>query len=395
MVLPLVGVRLIAVEQYGAGPYGTGYLADMGADVIKIEHRPTGGDMSRSVGPYFLGENDSHFFQTFNRNKRSLTLDLKHPDGREVFHRLVAKVDGIAGNLRGDQPKKLGITFQDLKQYNPRIVCAHLSAYGRDYNRFDWPGYDYLMQAEAGFLSLTGEPDGPPARFGLSVVDFMTGMVMAFGLLAGIISAREMGEGRDVDVSLYDVAMHQLSYPATWYLNEGLRTERLPRSAHPYVTPSQLYKTADGWILLMCQTQKFWEELCKLLNKNDLIYDERFKDYAGRHACREQLTSILDEQLSFHPTEEWVSLFSGKVPCAPVYDLAKALDNPYFRERGGVQTVRHPDRKELKLLNSPLRLTDDIPSRPAPKLGQHSDEILRELGYGDEDIVRMKENDVV
>ena len=395
MSLPLSGLRIVAVEQYGAGPYGTGHFADMGADVIKVEQRSAGGDMSRAVGPYFLGEDDSQFYQTFNRNKRSLSLDLKQPAGQAVLHRLAASADGLAGNLRGDQPDKLGLTYEHLKAHNPKIVCAHLSAYGRDGERAGWPGYDYLMQAEAGFLSLTGEPGGPPARFGLSMVDFMTGMTMAFALLAGITAARTSGQGRDVDVSLFDVAMHQLSYPATWYLNDGLKTGRVPRSGHPYIVPSQLYRTADGWILLMCQTQKFWQILCDRVGRPELADDPRFVGYAERHDNRDALTEELDAALSARTTADWLEVFGGAIPCAPVNDLAQALDNPYFRDRGGVQTVRHPDRADLKLLNSPIRLGEPVPDRPAPKLGQDSEAVLEELGYSAAEIACLKDNGVV
>jgi succinate--hydroxymethylglutarate CoA-transferase len=390
MTLPLSGCRIIAVEQYGAGPYGTAHLADLGADVIKIEAASMGGDMARTVGPYFLGEGDSQFYQTFNRNKRSLALDLKHPRGREVLLRLVAQADGLMGNLRGDQPGKLGLTYDDLKGANPAIVCAHLSAYGRDGDRADWPGYDYLMQAEAGFLSLTGEPGGPPARFGLSMVDFMTGMTCAFALVSGILAARASGGGRDLDVSLYDVAMHQLSYPATWYLNDGLETGRTPRSAHPYIVPSQLYRTGDGWIMLMCQTQNFWEILCERIARPELKTDARFTGYAERHDNRDVLTEILDDVLSARTTADWLARFAGDLPAGPVNDIAQALDNPYFRDRGGVQEVAHPDRPDFKLLNSPIRMSEPVPARPGPKIGQHSDEILCELGYDEAEIAELK-----
>ena len=193
MSLPLSGLRIIAVEHYGAGPYGTGFLADLGADLIKIENRQMGGDMSRKVGPYYLGEGDSQFYQAFNRNKRSLSLDLKHPDGKEVLHRLAASSDGLVNNLRGDQPAKLGIRYEDLAPHNAAIVCAHISAYGNDGERAGWPGYDFLMQAEAGFMYMSGEPGGPPARMGLSIVDYMTGITTSFSLLAGIMAARDSG----------------------------------------------------------------------------------------------------------------------------------------------------------------------------------------------------------
>jgi crotonobetainyl-CoA:carnitine CoA-transferase CaiB-like acyl-CoA transferase len=381
MKLPLEDLRILAIEQYGAGPYGSGHLADMGAEVIKIEQRASGGDMARGVGPYFLGEHDSQFFQTFNRNKRSLTLDLKHVRGREVFEKLVATADGLFGNMRGDQPEKLRLRYDDLKRVNPKIVCAHLSAYGCEGSRRSWPGYDYLIQAECGFLSLTGEPDGPPARFGLSMVDYMTGMTAAFALMCGLHAARASGIGRDVEVSLFDVAMHQLSYPATWYLNEGLETTRVARSAHPYLVPSQLYRTRDGWIFLMCQTQRFWELLCARIGRPELIAEPANRDQAARHANRDRLTEVLDAALSTRTTAEWLEALGGEVPCAPVHDLRQALESPFLAERDGVQSLDHPDRPDLKLLASPIRTGAAVPSRPAPKLGQDTDALLEELGY--------------
>ena len=256
MMLPVLsGLRVIAVEQYGAGPYGSMQLADLGAEIIKIENPADGGDMTRRVGPFFFGDgdksDDSQFFHSFNRNKKSLTLDLKKPASREVLHRLAARSDALFDNLRGDLPAKLGLTYGDLAPANPKIVCAHLSAYGRDGSRAHWPGYDYLMQAEAGYLSLTGEPDGPPSRMGLSIVDLMTGLFAAFALVSGVLAARESGKGRDLDVSLFDAAMQNLTYLATWYLNAGHVQAREPRSAHPSLVPSQLYRTADGFIFMM------------------------------------------------------------------------------------------------------------------------------------------------
>ena len=387
-MLPLEGVRILAVELYGAGPFGTAHLADLGAEVIKIENRATGGEISRAVGPTFLGEHDSVFFQSLNRNKKSLALDLKHPQGREVLLRLVKTADGLLGNLRGDQPEKLGLAYADLAPANPRIVCAHLSAYGRDGSRKAWPGYDYLMQAEAGFLSLTGEPEGPPARMGLSIVDYATGTTCALALLAGILEARRTGKGRDLDVSLYDVAMHLLSYPAAWYLNDGLVTGRAPRSAHPFIVPSQLYRTKEGWIFVMAQNPRFWELLCDALGRADL--KARYPSFEARREHRDELTRLLDAEFGKRTTAEWLQALRGRVPCGPVYDLPQALENPYFLERGGVQVFDHPDKPGFKLVASPFRIGEPLPARPAPKLGEHSEALLRELGYGAAEIEALK-----
>lgn len=215
MNLPLKGVRILTLEQFGAGPYGSMMLADLGADVLKVENPFTGGDASRGMGPHYLGENDSHYFQTFSLNKRSVGLSLKTPEGREAFHALVRNADAVLNNFRGDQAEKLGLDYAALGQVNERVVCAYISAYGRDNDRKSWPGYDYLMQAEAGWMQLTGEPGAPPARYGLSIVDFLTGTTAALALVAALVGAGRSGRGQDVDVSLFDVALHQLSYPGT------------------------------------------------------------------------------------------------------------------------------------------------------------------------------------
>ena len=374
----LSSLRILSVEQYGAGPYGTMILADLGAEVIKIEDPGRGGDVSRGVGPYMLGKGDSEFFQTFSKGKKSVALDLKSDDGRHAFEKLVQGADAVANNLRGDQPAKLGLTFEALKAINPKIVCAHLSAYGRDSERAAWPGYDYLMQAEAGFMSLTGEPDGPPVRFGLSMVDFHTGSQLAASLLAGVLNARETGTGCDVDVCLFDTAVHQLSYPATWYLNQDHVTGRLPRGAHPSIAPSQLVKTKDGWGLLMCQTPKFWDLFCELAEAQHLKDDPRFADIPARRENLEALTEAVDAVMEKQSAETWMTRLGGKVPFAPVLDIAAALDSPYVNAIGMTETVPHPAREEgLRTLASPIKVNGKrLSSSRAPTLGEHTDEVL-------------------
>lgn len=370
---PLAGITILSVEQYGAGPYGTMLLADLGATVIKIEAPSMGGDVSRTTGPYFLGEQDSQFFQTFSRGKSSVALELKTPDGRARFEELVAAADAVANNLRGDQPARLGLTHADLKAINPRIVCAHLSAYGRDNPRASWPGYDYLMQAEAGFLSMTGEPDGPPVRCGLSIIDFHTGSQLAVGLLAGIVGAQRTGTGCDIDVALFDTALHQLSYPATWYLNEGVTTGRLPRGAHPSIAPSQLVRTGDGWLMLMCQTAKFWEAFCAAAGAAHLAADARFSTVALRRENLAALSDALDAHLATATTADWIARLGGLVPVAPVLDIAQALDSPHVAAIGMTETVDHPDARggRLRMLASPFKINGQRPvGRRAPRLGE-------------------------
>ncbi|MCH7795579.1 MAG: CoA transferase, partial [Proteobacteria bacterium] len=358
---------------------------------IKIENPNAGGDFARDIGPYFFTPEDSEFFHAYNRNKKSLTLDLSTDQGRAVFHDLVATADAVASNLRGDVPAKLGLTYDALEAVNPKLVCAHLSAYGRTGPRAHWPGFDYLMQAEAGYFSLTGEPGGPPARFGLSVVDQMTGLALAYALLAGVIGARQTGRGRDLDVSLFDIALANTAYCAIWYLNEGHVQERLPRSAHPSLTPCQLYRTGDGWIFIMCNKEKFWPVLCAAVGRGDWAEDPRFANFEARLEQRGLIEELLDEALGEKPTADWLDIFAGRIPAAPINGIDQALDNPLVVDGGRIQTLQLAGHGEYRMLRSPVRCSGaEAPANPAPRLGQHTDELLRDLGYDDARLARLR-----
>ncbi len=403
--LPLAGFRIISVEQYGAGPYGTMHLAQLGAEVIKIEpprvdgpngEKVGGGDTARAVGPHFLSKGESLYFQAFNLNKKSLTLNLRTDEGQGIFRKLAATSHVVANNMRGDLPEKLGLTYDALKEVNPALVCAHLSAYGRDNERAKWPGYDYLMQAEAGYCAVTGEPGSEPQRMGLSMVDFMTGTIFTIGLLAALTDAQRTGKGRDVDTDLLSAAVHQTSYPALWYMNEGDETQRTPRSAHPTATPSQMFKAADGWMFVMCQLPKFWDILTKRMGRNDLLADPRFATNADRLANRGALTQLLDDEFSQQPMAHWQDLLAGYVPVAPVYELADAMDNPWLETIGMRDKVDHPDRKNMEVLASPIKLDGQrLPNRAAPLLGADSDAVLSELGYDDNTIAKLRDGGIV
>jgi crotonobetainyl-CoA:carnitine CoA-transferase CaiB-like acyl-CoA transferase len=392
LALPLAGYRILSSEQYGAGPYGTMFLAQLGAEVIKIEP-PKGGDSARATGPYFLGDDDSLFYQTFNLNKKSITLDTRTDAGRAILHRLVKTAHAITNNARGDLPAKLGLDYAALGQVNPAVVCVHASAYGRTGPRASWPGYDYLMQAEAGFMSVTGEPDAPPTRFGLSMVDFMTGTMLATATLAALIEAAKTGKGRDYDISLLDAALHQTSYPAYWYLNKHHVVGRAPRSAHPSVTPSQTFCTADGWVFVMAQMPKFWTLLVDAIGAPHLKDDPRFATTPARLENRDVLTTILDGIFLQHPTAHWLATLGSVVPVAPVNDLAQALDNPLVVDMIG--SVDHP-QGPLRVLSNPIKIDGDrLPNRAAPKLGCDTDALLGEIGYSDADIMQLRSEGTV
>ncbi|PHR20571.1 MAG: CoA transferase [Sphingopyxis sp.] len=392
---PLKGFRVLSAEQYGAGPYGTMFLAQLGADVIKIEP-PKGGDTARHVGPHWLRDQESLYFQSFNLNKRSLTLDLRSEQGIEILHKLAKDAHVVANNLRGDVPAKIGLDYESLKSVNPAIVCAHVSAYGRDNERAKWPGYDYLMQAEAGFCALTGEPDGPPVRFGLSMVDFMSGTQMAVGLLAALLDAQRSGEGCDVDVDLLSAAVHQTSYPALWYMNEGDITQRAPRGAHPSATPSQMFKASDGWMFVMAQIPKFWPILCERIGEAELITDPRFDSPAKRLENRAELSPLLDAVFSTQPVAHWLELLQGYMPVAPVYNLDQALDNPWLETIGMRDTVSHPDNAAMDVLSSPIKLNGErLPNKAGPLLGADSDAILAEAGYDEDAIAKLRASGVI
>jgi crotonobetainyl-CoA:carnitine CoA-transferase CaiB-like acyl-CoA transferase len=393
--LPLAGVRILSIEQYGAGPYCSMYLADLGAEVIKIENPATAGDVARTTGPFCLGPNDSLFFQFFNQNKSSLGIDIKAAQGREIFERLVGTADVVMNNLRGDQPKKLKITYDDLRTIKPSIVCAHLSAYGRDNDRAEWPGYDYLMQAEAGFMHLTGEPDAPPTRFGLSVVDFLTGLVTSVGILSSLLDAQRSGSGCDVDVTLFDVAMHQLSYPGMYCLNEGFSTVRAENSGHPSVVPCQTYPTADGAVFIMAMTEVFWKKLSTGIGDSRLLH-ERFATLGLRQKNKSELNLLLSEILSARETAHWMQLLGGQVPIAPVNTLDAAIHNPYFRAQGGIQTYAHPQRGELSTISNPIRINGQrLPAGGAPTFGADTRRLLLEVGFSPAEIARMRAGGVL
>ncbi|MCC7274097.1 MAG: CoA transferase [Alphaproteobacteria bacterium] len=396
---PLAGLRVVAVEQYGAAPFGTLHLAQLGADVVKIENPRDGGDVSRSVGPHFLDGVDPTaagvLYQSLNLCKRSVTLDLGRPEGRAVLLRLVAGADALIHNLRGDVPARLGLTRADLAPANPRLVVVHLTGYGRGAERADWPGYDFLMQAEAGYFALTGEPDAAPTRFGLPMIDYATGLSAALALVSAVMAARASGEGSEIDVSLFDTALVHLSYIGHWRLTHGHVQGRERRSAHAALVPCQLYRTGDGWIYLMCNKEKFWGALCRAVGRPEWIDDPRFRRFPDRRRQRDLIETMLDAALGARTTAQWMAIFAGKVPAAPVHDIAQALDSPFVAGTDRLQEVAIPGGSfraisgAIRIAGEPARLT------AAPALGADTDRVLAEIGYDDAAIAALRRQGVV
>ncbi len=397
--LPLRGLRVLAVSSFGAGPWATMLLADLGAEVIKIEDPGTGGDTARSVPPHSPGlENDSVYFQSMNRNKRSLTLNLRSDEGRAIFRRLVRLSDVVYNNLRGDQPAKLGLRYADLRDENPRIVCAACSGYGTENSKAAEPGYDFIMQALTGYMALTGEPEGPPSRCGVSVIDFSAGLISLVGMFAALRRVEETGRGGDADTSLFEGAFSMLNYLAAWRLNLGFEPVRRPFSAHQTVVPVQIFPTRDGWIYIMCMKDKFFEELCARVGCETLPADPRFADMAARFAHQGELVALLSETLRQRDTDEWLDRLRGALPCAPVYDLEQALEDPFVTEADLLWDVEHPVLGALREIACPIRLSDTeaLPRRPAPALGGDTDALLRELLELDaSEIAALREKGVV
>jgi crotonobetainyl-CoA:carnitine CoA-transferase CaiB-like acyl-CoA transferase len=386
LTTPFADIRIVAIEQFGAGPFGTMQLADLGAEVIKIEDPSVGGDVSRYVPPYQEGS-DSLFFESFNRNKRSVALDLRNPEARGVLEDLVRVSDAVVSNLRGDQPEKLRIRFADLEPVNPRIVCVSLSGFGTTGPRAGEGGYDYTVQGLAGWMQLTGGPEQPPTKSGLSLVDFCGGYVAAIAAIAGVWQARRDGRGCDADLSLHETALAQLTYIGTWVASRAFEPRRMADSAHQTMVPFQAFATADGWIMIACPKQRLWERFCVAIGKPALSSDPRFIDFAVRDRNRDVLVPLLGDILAGRSTAEWLAQMAlHGVPSGPVNDVQAALNDPQAVARGAVIEYQHPSLGVVRGPASPFRMSGDGPTPTrGPRLGEHTYDVLSEFcGYGEE-----------
>ncbi|MBG6106908.1 CaiB/BaiF CoA-transferase family protein [Frigoribacterium sp. CG_9.8] len=390
---PLEDLRIIAIEQYGAGPFGSVHLADLGAEVIKIEDPASGGDVGRYVPPFQQGE-DSLFFEAFNRNKRSISINLNTEAGRTVFHDLVRVSDVVYSNLRGDVPAKIGITYNDLRHLNPAIVCCSLSGFGMTGPRSAEPGYDYVLQGIAGWMDLTGEPSGPPTKSGLSLVDYSGGLVAAISMLAAVHAARRDGIGTDCDISLFDTALTMLTYPAIWALNGDFVPTRTHNSAHPSLVPFQAFEASDGWIVIACPKEKFWKRLAATIGRPELGTAELYATFTERRENADTLLPMLDAVFASRPALDWLTeLRAAGVPCGPVNTVQEALTDAQTEAREMIVETEHPRFGTVRQVRSAVRVGDAMPEyRRAPQRNEDADYVLRQvLGYDADQIAVFAE----
>jgi CoA:oxalate CoA-transferase len=372
MSRPLLdGIRVLEVGQVLAGPYSGMLLADLGADVIKVE--PPEGDIARAVGEVGAG-GVSPYFASLNRNKRSVVLDLGTPEGQEQLGRLVAGSHALLVNLKGSTIKKLGLTYDALRRWNDRIVCVALTGYGLDGAREDAPAFDYVVQAETGVAAMTGEPAGPPSLAGYSVVDNSVGVFAALGLVSAILR----GEGGQLDVSMHDTLLSQLNYRAASVLNGGGEPLRAHLGAHGFYAPAQLFATADGHLAVFVSHDGFWRRLAGELGGSELAADPRFLTMADRAAHRDELAKVLADIWCTRTTAEWLErLRPLGVPVGPVATLADALASDLVAEREMVVTTATDDGGAVRTVGNPVKVGDVRPAyRPAPRLGEHTAELL-------------------
>ena len=391
-VLPLSGIKVLDLSRVLAGPWCAQTLADLGADVWKIEERQRGDDTRAWMPPEIEGE--STYFIATNRSKRSLALDLKHPDGQYLVRELAMKADVLVENYKNGTLERFGLGYEQLAPLNPRLVYCSISGYGRTGPRADEPGYDFAIQAESGLMSITGEPDGQPMKHGMAITDLVTGMNAAQAVLAALLARATSGKGQLIDMALLDCAVALLANMASGHIVTGDEPKRFG-NAHPTVVPYQVFETSDGDFVLAVGNDTQFRALCgKVIARPELGTDPRFATARGRVINRGALIPELQEEFRKRPTADWIAaLHAVKVPCGQVRNLTQLFSSPEIAARGLVAKV--PDKRygSINLMRSPLALRGTPPREPVspPRLGEHTDELLREvLGLDAKAIARLR-----
>jgi len=373
---PLAGIRVLEVGHILAGPFAGMLLADLGADVIKIE--PIEGDLSRQVGSHFVDEHNV-YFASLNRNKRSVHLDLTTDEGQAQLGALAETAHALLVNLRPSSIRKLGLDYESLRRFNPKIVCVAITGYGLDGSAAELPAFDYVIQATVGVAAMTGEPDGPPTLSGYSVVDNSTGIMAALGLVSMVLE----GKGGQVDLSLFDVMLSQLNYKAAQYLNGGGAPTRQAMGAHSFYVPAQLFETADGHLALFVTHDEFWRRVCTEIGRPEWSDDPRYATMHARFEHRDELLAELSSVLQEATAEQWTArLRPLGVPVGPAADLGDVLDGDIVRERGMVVSVDTADGP-LRMVGNPIHVVG-VPRdvHVPPRLHEHTDEVTAEVQAG-------------
>jgi formyl-CoA transferase len=383
---PLEGLRILDLTRALAGPYCTMMLGDLGADVIKVE-RPSRGDESRGWGPPFVGQpygpypGESAYFIAANRSKRSVTVNLKSPEGQEIVCRLASVSDVLVENFRTGVLDGMGLGYDDLHDLCPGLVYCSISGYGRTGPYAERPGYDFIIQAEGGMMGITGPEEGPPYRVGVPIVDITAGMFAASAILAALRARDLTGEGQLVDVSLLDTQVALLTNVGSNYLVGGAPSRR-QGNAHPNIAPYQAFRARDRWFALAAANQRQWAALCDAVGRPDLRDDPRFATNEARVANRPALVEALDGAFAARDADEWLAdLREAGLPCGPINDVPDVFAHPQAQARGLAQTVEHPTAGPIRLAGFPYKMSDTPAEvrRPPPLLGQHTDEVLTEL----------------
>ena len=388
---PLDGIRVIDLSRVVSGPYCTMTLGDMGADVIKIEE-PGRGDESRRFGPPFQG-GESPYFLSINRNKRSCTVDLKTEAGQSILRRMLENADVLVENFRPGAMTRLGFDYESVAAHHPRLVYCSISGFGDTGPDAGRPGYDLIVQGESGLMDLTGEPDGPPTRVGTSITDVTSGLTATQGILLALLARHTTGRGQHVRIAMLDAVAAALTYNTGSYFASGQSPTR-SGNAHRMVVPYQTVQAKDGWINLGVANDSLWRRYCDAIDRPDLRDDVRFATVADRVTHRAALMPTILELTATRTVDEWMEILGDAgVPCGRIRNVGEVCTNPQLRERGKIVEQSHPTAGTVSTIGPPIELSDTPAAvvRAPPLLGEHTDEVLRDVGYSDQEIASFRQ----